>query len=63
MKKNWNAFDVISDDLKNKFGNLENQTEDRNSSDLLKAIAHKDKLIDFDRTRFFFPFFISFISS
>ena len=51
MKKSWNAFDAISNDLKNKFQRAENFSETQNETGLLQAIAHKDKLIDYDRTR------------
>ena len=43
---------MISNDLKKKSRNSENPTEEQNKAGLLKAIAHKDKLIDFDRTRY-----------
>jgi hypothetical protein len=49
LKKNWNAFDTISNDLKVKFGFSETTIDELS---LKQAIAHKDKLIDYDRTRF-----------
>ena len=50
MKKSWNAFDLISDDLKSRF--QENMTSS-DMTDMIKlqqAIEHKNKLIDYDRT-------------
>lgn len=42
LSRNWNTFDQISENLG------ANQENDEN---LKKAIEHKNKLIDFDRTR------------
>ena len=51
LKKSWNHFDSISNDLKEKFESL-SQVQTQSDVNLKLAIAHKDKLIDYDRTRF-----------
>ena len=46
MSRNWKGFDVITQNLSSL--QLAESTDD---DKLKKAIAHKDKLIDYDRTR------------
>jgi hypothetical protein len=56
LGKNWSDLDNISQNLANfKMITDDTQTIQKvDQSQLQKAIDHKNKLIDFDRTRFFF---------
>lgn len=56
LKKGWNHLELIGEKLENI------QLNDATKDDSLKrAVAHKDKLIDFDRTRFLFIFLFLFV--
>lgn len=46
LSRNWNGFDLISENLSS---STNNELVDEKS--LQKAIEHKNKLIDYDRTR------------
>ena len=52
MKKTWNPIDLISENLKSLQVSKSTNGEPVNEAMLQKAIDHKNKLIDYDRSRF-----------
>lgn len=52
MSKTWKGFDLIAEDLNSTNARITaNEADAINDEKLRKAVEHKNKLIDFDRTR------------